>query len=137
MDPSVRKALTLDRSSTAEARTVDITTIGRKTGLERRIEIWFHQVDGRWYLSASPGKPSWYANLKANPQFTVHLKHGVRADLAATAIPITDDAERRRVFTAIVDDINQPHNPAGIQQPTAVDDWMVGSPLIEIVFDEV
>jgi hypothetical protein len=30
--------------------------------------------------------------------------------------------------------MNQPHNPARIRQPTHVDDWMTGSPLIEVVF---
>ena len=27
---------------------IDITTTGRKSGEQRRIEIWFHRVDGRY-----------------------------------------------------------------------------------------
>lgn len=50
------------------------------------------------------------------------------------AIPVTDEATRRHVFEYIVDDMNQPHNPARIRQPTRVDDWMKGSPLVEVVF---
>lgn len=134
-DDKIRQALAIDRSSTARDRTVDITTIGRRSGRPRRIEIWFHHVLGRWYLSSTPAKPGWYANLKANPRFTFHLKHGARADLAATAVPVTDEAERRRIFSYIVDDLNQPHNPARIPQPTHLEDWMAGSPLVEIVFD--
>lgn len=134
MDEKVGQALAIDRSSTAWARTVEITTTGRRTGLPRRIEIWFHRVDGRYYLSTLPGRPSWYANLVANPEFTFHVKHGARADLPATAIPITDPGIRRPVFEYIVEDMNQPHNPARIRQPTHVEEWMAGSPLVEVIF---
>lgn len=134
MDEEIRQALAIDRSSTAWERTVDITTTGRRTGQQRRIEIWFHRVDGRYYLSTLPGKPSWYVNLVANPEFTFHVKHGAKADLPAIAIPVTDSDTRRRVFEYIVDDMNQPHNPARIHQPTHVEDWMTGSPLVEVVF---
>ena len=91
--------------------------------------------------AAHPGSPcdryrhprrSWYGNLLAHPRFTFHLKHGVRADLAATAVPVTDDAMKGRVFGYIVDDFNQPHNPARIPQPTRREDWKEGSPLMEI-----
>ncbi len=136
MDDAIRQALAIDRSSPARDRTVDITTIGARTGRPRRIEIWFHRTDGKLYLSGLPGKRDWYANLVANPRFTFHLKNSVRADLPATAIPITDEAERRRIFTEFVDDLNQPHNPARIVQSTNVEDWMAGSPLAEIIFDE-
>ena len=49
-----------------------------------------------------PGfKPSYIANLIADPHFTFHLKDGVTADLAATARVITDDAERREVLPSV------------------------------------
>ena len=57
------------------------------------------------------------------------------ADLAATAAPVTDDSMKRRVSGYIVDDFNQPHNPARIPQPTRREDWMEGSPLMEIKFE--
>ena len=50
-------------------------------------------------------------------------------------MPVTDEEQRRRVFTHVVDDLNQPHNPAGISQPTHLEDWTAGRPLVEIVFD--
>ena len=135
MDDAIRQALAIGRSSPAQDRTIDITTIGARSGTPQRIEIWFHRTGGKLYLSGLPGRRGWYANLMANPRFTFHLKNAVRADLPATARPITDEAERRRIFTAFVDDLNQPHNPAGIVQPTGVEDWMAGSPLVEITFD--
>ncbi len=135
MNDAVQQALAITPSSSARDRTVDITTIGRQSGQPRRIEIWFHRVFGKYYLTGTPAKRDWYANLVANPHFTFHLKHDVRADLPATATPITDEAERRRVFTAIVDDFNQPQNPAGVSQPVRLEAWLAGSPLVEIAFD--
>ena len=96
MDDRIRQALT-------RGRTVDITTTGRRSGQPRRIEIVFHNIDGRIYLSGMPSRRrrSWLANLEANPRFTFHLKGPVRADLPATARVITDEAERRAVLTHV------------------------------------
>lgn len=81
---------------------IDITTKGRRTGEPHRIEIVFHNVGGRLYISGMPGfKRSYMANLAADPHFTFHLKDGVSADLAATARIITDEAERRAVLIPI------------------------------------
>lgn len=134
---AVLDALSIHRGSTAWERTVDITTVGARTGRPRHLEIWFHRVCGRWYLSSIPARRDRYANLLKNPRFTFHLKHGVHAVLAATAVPVTDPDVRRRVFEYIVDDVNQPHDPALVRQPQRVHDWMAGSPLVEIVFDDV
>ncbi len=133
----ILSALNISRDSTAWQRTVDITTIGARSGKPRRIEIWFHRVYGRWYLSSTPARRDWYSNLLANPEFVFHLKHGIRADLRATALPIIDPAQKQPIFEYIVDDFNQPHNPAIVRQPQRVDDWMAGSPLVEIIFDDV
>ncbi len=92
MEDAIRQALALDR-------TIDITTIGHQSGRPYRIEIWFHRVGDTFYLSGTLAKRDWYANLLVNPAFTFHLKHSVVADLPATARPVTDEQERRRVFT--------------------------------------
>jgi len=78
--------------------TIDITTTGRLSGKLRRIEIWFHNVDDVIYISGSPGKRDWYANLCANPEFIFHLKGSVQADLQAEAIPVTDFDQRRTIM---------------------------------------
>jgi deazaflavin-dependent oxidoreductase (nitroreductase family) len=80
---------------------IDITTTGRKTGQPHRIEIVFHNIDGRLFISGMPGfKRSYMANLAADPHFTFHLRKPA-ADLAATARIITDSSERREVLTAV------------------------------------
>jgi hypothetical protein len=89
LDPNVRQAL-------AEDRTIDISTIGRRSGLPRRIETWFYRVDDHIYLTGSPGRRDWYANLLQNANFTFHLKRSVVADLPATATPITDPPNVKR-----------------------------------------
>ncbi|BEL05623.1 hypothetical protein Q0Z83_038140 [Actinoplanes sichuanensis] len=137
-DPAVRAALELTPASPTRARIVDITTVGRRTGRPRRIEIFFYRVHGRFYLNSGLLRPpSWYANLLSHPDFTFHLKNGVRADLRARARPVTDPGERRTVFTEVVADLNQPSNPGTIQQPTHLVDWLRTSRLVEVTFPDL
>jgi deazaflavin-dependent oxidoreductase (nitroreductase family) len=91
------------RKALSRGGVIDITTTGRQSGKPRRIEIVFHNIGGRVYVSGMPRRErrSWLANLEANPQFEFHLKGNVRADLEATARIITDEAERREVLTHV------------------------------------
>ena len=132
---AVAHALAIGPDSTAAERTIDITTLGARSGTPRRIEVWFHRVDGRWYLTGMPRPRSWYANVRANPRFIVHLKHGVTADLPATAVPV-DEATRRRVITAVLDLQDRPEYAARVSQRQNFDDWFARSPLVEIVLDD-
>ena len=120
MDERVRQALATDR-------TIDITTTGRSSGLPRRIETWFYRVGDQIYLTGSPGRRDWYANLLANPDFTFHLKQSVAADLPARAAPITDPEERREIFERILSDLG------GSQDLEA---WLAGSPLMTVSFND-
>lgn len=108
----------------AHDRTIDITTTGRRSGQPRRIEIWFHNLDGRLFIGGPPGKRDWYANLRANPTLTFHIKQSVRADLPARAVPVTDDDERRAIVMRILD------KPA---DDPAVIAWVERGPLVEIL----
>ena len=132
---AVARALDIGPDSSAAEHTIHITTLGRRSGIPRRIEVWFHRVDGRWYLTGVPGPRSWYANLRAHPRFIVHLKHGVTADLPATAAPV-DEPTWRRVITAVLDLQNRPEIAARVSQRQHLDDWLARSPLVEIVFDD-
>lgn len=133
---AVRRALAIGPGSPREARTIDITTLGRRTGRPRRIEIWFHHVDDRWYLSGMPTPRSWHANLSAHPRFTFHLKNGVRADLSATAVPVEDEAVRHRVLSAVVGLQDEPGLQTRVTQRQRLEDWLEHSPLVEIGFDD-
>jgi deazaflavin-dependent oxidoreductase (nitroreductase family) len=132
---AVLHALDIGPDSSGAERTIDITTLGARSGVPRRVEVWFHHVDGRWYLTGMPVPRSWYANLRAHPRFVVHLKHGVTADLPATAAPV-DEPTRRRVITAVLDLQNRPEIGARVGRRQELDDWLARSPLVEIVFDD-
>jgi deazaflavin-dependent oxidoreductase (nitroreductase family) len=106
-------------------RTIDISTVGRKSGQPRRTEIWFHNLDGRIYITGTPGRRDWYANLVAHPEFTFHLKQSVVADLPARALPIVDPEARRRIFAAILERLGR-HGQ--------LEAWVAGSPLVEVEF---
>lgn len=137
MEPRIERALAITPASRARERTIDITTTGRRTGRPRRIEVWFYRVDGSIYLSSSPARRGWYANIVANPDFVFHLKNGVRVDLQAVGTPVLDRAQREAVFSSIITDLNQSWNPAAIRQPVEpLDEWMQGSPLISVDFPE-
>ncbi|HEV3359228.1 MAG TPA: nitroreductase family deazaflavin-dependent oxidoreductase [Pseudonocardiaceae bacterium] len=131
---AILRALAIGPDSTRAERTIDITTVGRRSGVPRRVEVWFHRVDGHWYLTGMPTPRGWYANLRANPRFTVHLKHAVTADLPAAAVPV-DEATRRRVITAVLDLQNRADLGTGGSRQS-FDDWFTRSPLVEIVFDD-
>ncbi len=74
------------RAALRKGGIADVTTIGRKTGSPHRIEIFLHRFDGKYYLVGRPGlKKDWFANLAANPHFTLHLKNGASADLPVAA----------------------------------------------------
>jgi deazaflavin-dependent oxidoreductase (nitroreductase family) len=135
MDEAVLRALAIDASSPDRDRTIDITTTGARSGRPRRIETWFYRVGERIYLTGLPGRRDWYANLLANPSFTFHLKGAVQADLAATAQPVADAAERRRVLTAIVTELDDPGFPSGTPNPAEAEAWIAGSPLLEVSLD--
>jgi deazaflavin-dependent oxidoreductase (nitroreductase family) len=115
----------------ATDQVIDITTTGRQTAEPRRIEIWYHRLDGRYYITGTPNRPrSWYANLVAHPAFTLHLKQSATADLAATARPITDPTERAEVFAGILPTLGEFTSPGGYEPAV----WVKESPLVEVAF---
>jgi deazaflavin-dependent oxidoreductase (nitroreductase family) len=115
------------RAALGGGGTIDITTTGRKSGQPRRIEIVFFNVDGRIYISGTPGTRAWIANLAADPHLTFHLKKGIQADLPATARIITDPAERRPVIEQVCRSWNRTDQ---------VDAFLDGAPLIEVAFED-
>jgi deazaflavin-dependent oxidoreductase (nitroreductase family) len=122
MDDTIRAAL-------SRGGVIDITTTGRKSGEPRRIEIVFHRIDGKIWISGvpSPRRRGWIANLAEDPRLTVHLKGPVAtADLPATARIVDDPGERRQVLDRV----------AQAWKRTDLDVMVASSPLIEVTIDE-
>lgn len=105
---------------------VDITTRGRRTGEARRIEIRLHVIDDEVYLTGSPGPRSWHANLLAYPDFQLHLKRDLVADLDARATEVVGNEETRRVHRRILENIGKPEE---------LELRVAGSPLMHLVVD--
>ena len=121
LDPQVARAL-------ERGHRIDITTTGRHSGLPRRIELVFHNLDGRIFISGKPGWPrGWIANLRADPRMTFHLKGPIAmADLAARGRVISDVPERREVL-----------GPIAAKWGYPLETMVVGAPLIEVTFPDL
>jgi deazaflavin-dependent oxidoreductase (nitroreductase family) len=117
----------LVRDELADDPTVDITTTGRRSGLPRRLEIWMLDVDGRFFITGTPGRRDWLANLTADPNLVVHLKRHAHVDLAARAAPVGDSATRRAVLDHLSATWYREQEPLDVLVGTA--------PMVEIVFD--
>lgn len=113
-----------DHDSLASQQTIDLTTTGRRSGLPRRIEIWWFRVDGRFIITGTPGQRDWLANIRADPRVIIHVDGH---DLTARAELIDDPEFRRRVFTA-------PHTSWYTTQ-TELDRLVATSPMVEIHLD--
>ena len=117
----VQAALATDMS-------IDITTIGRRSGESRRIEIWFLNVDGVIYITGTPGPRDWFANLAADPSLIFHLKESVVADLPATATIVDQRDERASVFHA-------PSAAWYLNQGDSLDSLLAHAPMVRLAFD--
>ena len=129
--PEIQEALNNDR-------TIDIITIGAKTGLPRKKEIWFHNVNGRIIICGTPGgnggngqynPRDWLANLKAHPNFTFCLKESITINLPAKAVEIVDPEDRRFIMSA-------PATKWYRDQVDNVEDLVKYSPIVEVFFED-
>lgn len=67
-------ALAAALESVAAESTLDITTIGRKSGKPRTKTIWFVYDQGRLYVqSGQDGKTHWYRNLQQTPEMQLAI----------------------------------------------------------------
>jgi deazaflavin-dependent oxidoreductase (nitroreductase family) len=107
--------------------TVDITTTGRRSGRPRRIEIWMLDVDGRFFITGTPGRRDWLANLMARPNLVVHLKRRTHLDLPARAEVVGDAATRRHVLEQL--------NARWYRSQSALDELVARAPMVEVIFD--
>ena len=121
MDDAVRTAL-------HRSQVIDLSTTGRRTGRQRRIEIFLHDKDGQLFITGMPRADrtrDWIHNIRTDPRVVVHLKHTAAADLPATARVITDPEERRPLIEAAAERWRR----------TDVENMLEHSPLIVLTVD--
>ena len=117
------------RTALHRSQVVDLTTTGRRTGQQRRIEIFLHDLDGRLFITGTPRADrtrDWIYNITSDPRVVIHLKRGAVADVPARARVITDPDEGRPLIEAA----------ARRWGRTDVDDMLRHSPLIVLEADE-
>jgi deazaflavin-dependent oxidoreductase (nitroreductase family) len=121
-------------TSLATERTVDIVTVGRRTGQPRTTEIWTTLVAGDLYVCGTPAAGpadlapvprDWLANLLAEPAFTLRLKQSVAVDLPARATPVADADERRRLLAA-------PQSRYYREHSRSTDDFVAHAPVVRV-----
>jgi len=74
--------------------TIDLTTVGRKTGKPHTQPVWFVVDDGKILVQAGKSKRDWYENLLQNP--TVTVRQG-EYQFRAHAKPVTDPARTKQI----------------------------------------
>ncbi len=119
-------AVALARAELADDPTIDITTIGRRSCRRRRTEIWMLDVDGRFFITGTPGRRDWLANLRAEPDFVVHLKRRAHRDLGARARVVTDGATRKMVLDHL--------SARWYHTQADSDDLRATAPMVEVTF---
>ena len=115
------------RDELSDDPTIDITTTGRRSGRPRRVEIWMLDVDGRFFITGTPGPRDWLANLVDHPDLVVHLKRRAHVDLPARAQLVTDVADRRRVLEHLT--------ASWYQTQSSLDDLVATAPMVEVTFE--
>ena len=129
-----------DQTQISEAlkndHTIDIITTGAKSGLPRRIEIWFNNINGRIIICGTPSAKGgkgryvprdWLANLRAHPDFTFCLKESIQRELTAKAVEIVDPQDRRAIMSA-------PETKWYRDQVDSIEDLVSESPIVEVFF---
>ena len=75
-----------------------LTTVGRKSGVERKNALIFREVDDAYAIVSSDGgaeaNPGWHFNLEADPNVKVQIK----ADRFAARARVATDEERARIW---------------------------------------
>ena len=111
--------------------TCDLSTVGRRSGQLRRVEIWYVIVDQQIVLTGTPGARHWLANLREHPEAVLHLRDPDR-DLAVTAQEVTDAAVRRRVAVEA-----WRLQPWYAEQPYSIEQWVTASPMVTLTPTEL
>ena len=99
-DPPLPEVATaLQRIATKS--TIELTTVGRKTGKAHTKPIWFVVSDGKVIVQAGKdGKTDWYGNLQKTPTATLHEGDYT---FRARATPVDDPARVEAIHKLFLD----------------------------------
>ena len=76
-----------------------LTTLGRRTGRDHTIEIWFALAGGKLYLMAGGGRRAdWVSNLVAHPPVTVRIGGWTGSGTARIVEDEDEDGLARRLL---------------------------------------
>ena len=117
------------RAALNHSQVIDLTTTGRRTGQQRRIEIFLHSDDEQLFITGMPQADrtrDWIYNIEADPHVVLHLKQSVVVDVPALARVVTDPDERRPFIEAA----------ARRWRRTDVPDMLRHSPLIVLTVED-
>lgn len=84
-------------------------------------------VDGRFFVTGTPGRRDWLANLIAHPGLIVHLKRHGHVDLSARATPVEDASTRRTVLEHL--------NAGWYRTQDRLEVLLDSAPMVEVTFD--
>lgn len=110
MEPSILERLHRERF-------LYLTTVGRKSGQPRTIEIWFVVYEGRLYVNAERGlRAHWVRNIQVNPAISVRVRgHEYRGRARIL------DSERDRLEWQAVANLSRQKYGWGEGLPVALD----------------
>jgi deazaflavin-dependent oxidoreductase (nitroreductase family) len=107
-------------------RTIEISTVGRRSGRKVRIEIWWFRFEDRFVITGTPGPRDWLANLEADPRITVHV---LGRELEAVTRPLTDREFRARFFAQSDAEVDWYRSQAEL------DALVKSAPMVELAFE--
>jgi deazaflavin-dependent oxidoreductase (nitroreductase family) len=75
-----------------------LTTIGRRSGQPREIELWFTAWDGRWFVIAETGaRAQWLRNIEAEPRVRWRVGDTTRTGRARAVSAVAEPELARTV----------------------------------------
>jgi deazaflavin-dependent oxidoreductase (nitroreductase family) len=82
----------LSIQNVADKKVLYLTTVGRRTGLPREIEIWFVIHHDHFYLFSETGEAAaWVKNIRRNPEVMIRIE---ASRVSATARVLDREIDR-------------------------------------------
>jgi deazaflavin-dependent oxidoreductase (nitroreductase family) len=114
----------VDLTDLPDTGTFELTTLGRRSGQPRTVEIWFVRSGGVVHVTGTPGSRHWLANVRAHPGVSVRWRGH---EVEAVAEEVSDPREREEVVRTA-----WRLQPWYASQPYSVADWVDRAPVVRL-----